>query len=39
MFYASGLASGVSHTIVVGVTGMTSSGGTYVAVDAFDVMP
>jgi hypothetical protein len=39
VFYASGLASGVSHTIVISVTGTTTSGGTNIAVDAFDVMP
>ena len=36
VFSASGLAAG-SHTMVIIVTGMSSSGGTYVALDAFDV--
>jgi hypothetical protein len=39
VFYASGLATGVTHTIVISVAGTTTSGGTNVAVDAFDVMP
>ena len=41
VFYASGLATGVSHTIAISVTGTTTSpsGGTNIAVDAFDVMP
>jgi len=39
VFYASGLATGVSHTMVITVTGTTTSTGTYIAVDAFDVMP
>jgi len=36
VFSASGLAA-ASHTILIIVTGMSSSGGAYVAVDAFDV--
>jgi len=36
VFSASGLAAS-NHTILITVTGMSSSGGTYVAVDAFDV--
>jgi hypothetical protein len=36
VFSASGLAAG-SHTMIITVTGMSSSGGSYVAVDAFDV--
>jgi hypothetical protein len=36
VFSASGLAA-TSHMITIVVTGMSSSGGTYVAVDAFDV--
>jgi hypothetical protein len=36
VFSASGLAA-ASHTILITVTGMSSSGGSYVAVDAFDV--
>jgi hypothetical protein len=36
VFSASGLAA-VSHTILIVVTGMSSSGGSHVAVDAFDV--
>src|SRR5207249_549338 len=36
VFSASGLAA-ASHTILITVTGMSSSGGAYVAVDAFDV--
>jgi hypothetical protein len=36
VFSASGLAT-ASHTIFITVTGMSSSGGAYVAVDAFDV--
>ena len=39
VFYASGLATGVSHTITISVAGTTTSGGTNIAVDAFDVMP
>jgi beta-propeller repeat-containing protein len=37
VFSASGLAAEASHTMVIAVTGMSSSGGAYVAVDAFDV--
>jgi len=36
VFSASGLAA-ANHTIAIAVTGMSSSGGSYVAVDAFDV--
>jgi hypothetical protein len=36
VFSASGLAA-ASHTMVIIVTGMSSSGGSYVALDAFDV--
>src|SRR5258706_184487 len=36
VFSASGLAAS-SHPMVITVTGMSSSGGAYVAVDAFDV--
>jgi hypothetical protein len=36
VFSASGLAAG-SHAMIITVTGMSSSGGSYVAVDAFDV--
>jgi hypothetical protein len=36
VFSASGLAAS-SHTILITVTGMSSSGGSYVALDAFDV--
>jgi hypothetical protein len=36
VFSASGLAA-ASHTILITVTGMSSSGGAFVAVDAFDV--
>jgi hypothetical protein len=36
VFSASGLAA-ANHTISITVTGMSSSGGAYVAVDAFDV--
>ena len=36
VFSASGLAA-AGHTILITVTGTSSSGGTYVAVDAFDV--
>jgi len=36
VFSASGLAA-ANHTILITVTGMSSSGGAYVAVDAFDV--
>jgi probable HAF family extracellular repeat protein len=37
VFSASGLTPGVSHTILITVTGTTNSGDAYVAVDAFDV--
>ena len=37
VFSASGLAAGVSHTMIITVTGATTSGGAYIAVDAFDV--
>jgi hypothetical protein len=37
VFSASGLAPGVTHTMVITVTGMTASGGAYIAMDAFDV--
>jgi hypothetical protein len=37
VFSASGLAAGVTHTMVITVTGMTASGGAYIAMDAFDV--
>jgi beta-propeller repeat-containing protein len=36
VFSASGLAA-ANHTLTIAVTGMSSSGGSYVAVDAFDV--
>ncbi len=36
VFSASGLAAG-THTMIITVTGMSSSGGSYVALDAFDV--
>ena len=36
VFFAAGLAAS-NHTILIAVTGMSSSGGAYVAVDAFDV--
>jgi hypothetical protein len=36
VYSASGLAAS-NHTMVITVMGMSSSGGTYVAVDAFDV--
>jgi len=36
VFSAAGLAAS-NHTILIAVTGMSSSGGAYVAVDAFDV--
>jgi hypothetical protein len=36
VFSASGLAA-ASHTMIITVTGLSSSGGAYVAVDAFDV--
>jgi hypothetical protein len=39
VFYASGLATGVNHTMTITVTGTTTSGDAYIAVDAFDVMP
>jgi hypothetical protein len=39
VFYASGLATGVSHTMVITVTGTTTANGTNIVVDAFDVMP
>jgi hypothetical protein len=39
VFYASGLATGAGHTMVITVTGTTNSGGTNIAVDAIDVMP
>ena len=38
VFSASGLATGVTHTITITVTGTTTSGGAYIAVDAFDVV-
>ena len=38
VFTASGLASG-AHSILITVTGATTSGGAHVAVDAFDVTP
>jgi hypothetical protein len=37
VFAASGLAPGVSHTIMITVTGTTTSSGTHIAVGAFDV--
>jgi hypothetical protein len=37
VFSASGLAPGVTHTMAITVTGMTASGGAYIAMDAFDV--
>ena len=37
VFFASGLAPDVSHTMTITVTGTSSSGGAHVAVDAFDV--
>jgi len=37
VFSASGLAADASHTMVITVTGMSSSGGAHVAMDAFDV--
>jgi hypothetical protein len=37
VFSASGLAPGVTHTMVITVTGMTASGGAYILMDAFDV--
>ncbi|MGH8222941.1 MAG: Ig-like domain-containing protein, partial [Woeseiaceae bacterium] len=39
VFTASGLAAGVTHTLVIAVTGSTTSGGTFIIVDAFDVTP
>jgi hypothetical protein len=39
VFSASGLAVGVSHTMVITVMGQTKSGGTYIAVDGFWVTP
>jgi len=41
VFSVSGLAPGVTHTLTITVTGTSApgSGGTYIAVDAFDVMP
>jgi len=38
VFSASGLAADVTHTITITVTGTTTSGGAYIAVDAFDVV-
>jgi hypothetical protein len=38
VFAASGLASG-NHTLVITVTGTTTSGGAHIVVDAFDVTP
>ncbi|MGH8635588.1 MAG: hypothetical protein ACREUZ_00475 [Burkholderiales bacterium] len=38
VFSASGLDPAVAHTLLITVTGTTSSGGAHVAVDAFDVM-
>ena len=38
VFTASGLAAG-SHSLVITVTGTTTSGGAQIIVDAFDVMP
>ncbi len=37
VFTASGLTAGVSHTILITVTGTTNSGDAYIAGDAFDV--
>jgi hypothetical protein len=37
VFAASGLAFGATHIMTIIVTGMSSSGGAYVALDAFDV--
>ena len=37
VFSASGLDPGVSHTMVITVTGSTTSGGAHIIVDAFDV--
>jgi len=38
VFTASGLAAG-THSLVITVTGTTTSGGAHIAVDAFDVTP
>jgi hypothetical protein len=38
VFSASGLAAG-THTLVITVTGSTTSGGAHIVVDAFDVTP
>jgi hypothetical protein len=38
VFTASGLAAG-SHTLVITVTGNTTSGGAHIILDAFDVTP
>lgn len=38
VFTASGLAPG-THTLVITVTGNTTSGGAHVIIDAFDVTP
>lgn len=37
VFSAPGLASGVTHTMVITVTGTTTSAGTHIAVDGFEV--
>jgi len=37
VYSASGLAANMSHTMTITVTGTTSSGGNYIAVDAIDV--
>lgn len=37
VFSRSGLATGVNHTLVITVTGATSSGSAHIIVDAFDV--
>jgi hypothetical protein len=37
VFSASGLAAGVAHTMAITVTGTTTSGQSYIAVDSFDV--
>jgi hypothetical protein len=37
VYSASGLAANMSHTITITVTGTTTSGGYYIAVDAIDV--
>jgi bacillopeptidase F len=39
VFTASGLAAGVTHTLVITVTGNTASSGAHIIVDAFDVTP